>query len=645
MFVPSRRTLSLFLVGAVVAAGSAVADDWPQWQGPGRDAISQEKGLLQSWPEGGPPLAWRVDGLGGGDGAPAVVDGRIFGMSARDGKEVVWALSEADGREIWATPLGDAVEQRVPQSQEGPACTPTVDGDRLYVLGMGGRLACLSVEKGEVIWQRSLVEEFGGVAPTWNYRESPLVDDGKVVCTPGGPEALLVAVDQRTGETIWQTPPPAAAEQATGEESSRPAPGRREGRGDAGRSERAETAERRGGDGGSAPPIAGAEDPALFQSERWGMTGFNKEVPDGDYLVKLLFAETFAGVTGPGGRVFSFDVEGKEFKDFDIWEKAGGRDRAYVESVPVKVTDGRIDVTFTRQVENPAVKAVEIIPQGAGAENAETIRINAGRDTPFTDSEGRVWLADQGFVGGGSNPGTMDFGGGPPRGGRGGRGGFGGGRGGPRSGAGYSSAIAIDFEGRRQYVQFTADAVIGVDAAGGTLLWRYAAPANRMGINISTPIYRDGLAFASSAYGSGGGAARLVSGEDGGIEAEEAYFSRSMQNHHGGMIVVDGALYGANGGNEGGFLTCMDFETGDVLWRDRDAPKGSLLLADGRLYLRAEDGELILIEPSREELIVRGRFEQSDRSSAPAWAHPIVSDGKLYVRDQGLLLCYDVAVE
>ena len=160
MFVPSRRTLSLFLVGAVVAAGSAVADDWPQWQGPGRDAVSQEKGLLQSWPEGGPPLAWRVDGLGGGDGAPAVVDGRIFGMSARDGQEIVWALSEADGREIWVTPLGDAVEQRVPQSQEGPACTPTVDGDRLYVLGMGGRLACLSVEKGEVIWQRSLVEDF-----------------------------------------------------------------------------------------------------------------------------------------------------------------------------------------------------------------------------------------------------------------------------------------------------------------------------------------------------------------------------------------------------------------------------------------------------------------------------------------------------
>ena len=102
------------------------------------------------------------------------------------------------------------------------------------------------------------------------------------------------------------------------------------------------------------------------------------------------------------------------------------------------------------------------------------------------------------------------------------------------------------------------------------------------------------------------------------------------------------ALYGANGGNEGGFLACIDFQTGDVLWRDRNAPKGSLLLADGRIYLRSESGEVVLIEPSREGFVERGRFKQPDRSSPPAWAHPIVANGKLYIRDQSLLLCYDV---
>ena len=163
-----------------------------------------------------------------------------------------------------------------------------------------------------------------------------------------------------------------------------------------------------------------------------------------------------------------------------------------------------------------------------------------------------------------------------------------------------------------------------------------------MGINCSTPIYQDGLVFASSAYGAGGGAVKLTKNSDGKFEAEEVYFTTNMQNHHGGMIVVDGALYGANGGNGGGMMACIDFQTGETLWRDRKGPKGSLLFADGRLYLRSEDGPVLLVEPSKEGFVERGRFEQPDRNSAPAWAHPIVANGKLYIRDQGLLLCYDV---
>ena len=115
-----------------------------------------------------------------------------------------------------------------------------------------------------------------------------------------------------------------------------------------------------------------------------------------------------------------------------------------------------------------------------------------------------------------------------------------------------------------------------------------------------------------------------------------------MQNHHGGMIVLDGCLYGANGGNGGGFLSCLDFETGKVLWRDRAAKKGALSFADNRLYLYTEDGELILIEPNRKKLIERGRFQQPDRSNSPAWTHPVIANGRLYIRDQNLLLSYQV---
>jgi outer membrane protein assembly factor BamB len=181
-----------------------------------------------------------------------------------------------------------------------------------------------------------------------------------------------------------------------------------------------------------------------------------------------------------------------------------------------------------------------------------------------------------------------------------------------------------------------------VAASDGKFLWRYDRPANAMGINCSTPIFQDGLVFAASAYGAGGGAVKLVKDETGHVEAEEVYFTPSMQNHHGGMIVVDGCLYGANGGNGGGFLACLDFQAGEILWRDRNAPKGSLIMADGRLYLRSEDGPIVLIEPSREGFVERGRFEQPDRSSAPAWAHPVIANGKLYIRDQDVLFCYNI---
>jgi len=221
------------------------------------------------------------------------------------------------------------------------------------------------------------------------------------------------------------------------------------------------------------------------------------------------------------------------------------------------------------------------------------------------------------------------------------RGGFGG-FGGARAGAAYSSVISIEHDGVRQYVQMTSSALIGVSADRGEILWQYNKPSNGMGINCSTPIYQDGLVFAASAYGAGGGAVKLKKNSDGKFEAEEVYFTTSMQNHHGGMIVIDGALYGANGGNGGGIMTCIDFQTGEILWRDRKGPKGALLYADGRLYLRSEEGPIVLIEPSKEGYKEVGRFEQPDRSTAMAWAHPIIANGKLYIRDQGLLLCYDV---
>lgn len=109
--------------------------------------------------------------------------------------------------------------------------------------------------------------------------------------------------------------------------------------------------------------IANTKDPKLFLTEHYGMDSLSCKIPNGKYLAKLYFAETFEGIAGPGERVFSFNVQGHEFKDFDVWVKAGGPNRAYVETVPVEVTDGTFRITFTSNVENPEINAIEIIPQ------------------------------------------------------------------------------------------------------------------------------------------------------------------------------------------------------------------------------------------------------------------------------------------
>jgi len=149
---------------------------------------------------------------------------------------------------------------------------------------------------------------------------------------------------------------------------------------------------------GSILAAAGTSEPGLFRSEHYSMSAFSCTLPNGKYLAKLYFAETYTGIAGPGERVFSFNVMGHEFKNFDVWVKSGGFNRAYIETVPVEVTDGEFRITFTPRIENPAIKAIEILPFSGSSKNA--IRIRAGQSEPFTDSKGQVWKPGKGFAGG-----------------------------------------------------------------------------------------------------------------------------------------------------------------------------------------------------------------------------------------------------
>ncbi|MFZ5832287.1 MAG: PQQ-binding-like beta-propeller repeat protein, partial [Planctomycetota bacterium] len=195
---------------------AAMVGDWPQFHGPLRDNICRETGLLQSWPEGGPRLLWQIEGLGTGYSMVSVGGGRLFTMgdrpdaSAEGGKsQFVIAYDLQNHNELWATRVG-------PPHEDGPRCTPTVDGDLLYVLGTEGDLVCLETATGAVRWQKNLTRDFDGkMMSVWKYSESPLVDGDKVICTPGGPKDTMVALNKLTGDTLWNCTMPEIGKKGT----------------------------------------------------------------------------------------------------------------------------------------------------------------------------------------------------------------------------------------------------------------------------------------------------------------------------------------------------------------------------------------------------------------------------------------------
>ena len=403
-------SLVVFVVGGVLDGQAPPSTDWPQWRGPGRSGVSPETGLLREWPASGPPRVWSTANLGAGFGSIAVRGDRVFVQGMRNSQSVVSALGRADGQLAWVRVIGRAVDN---YQGPGPRGTPTVDGDRVYVLTENGDLACLRIQDGTVVWQRNILQDFGGRNIGWLISESPLVDGNQVVVTPGGRGAGMVALDKTTGKTIW------------------------------------------------------------------------------------------------------------------------------------------------------------------------------------TSKE----LSDQ---------------------------------------AGYASSIVADVQGVRTIMTLTAEAGVGVRASDGKLMWRYQAVANDTA-NIATPVFGDDKVFYSSDYGTGGGllALRAAGGE---VRTQELYFTRDMQNHHGGLVLVGGYLYGFNNS----ILTCLEFATGKVMWRHRSVGKGSLAYADGHLYLLSENNVVGLAEATPAGYREKGRFTIADQGW-PSWAHPVVSGGRLYVRNQGILTAYNIS--
>jgi outer membrane protein assembly factor BamB len=407
----NRRTITL-LAGAflVLPAGAA---DWPQWRGPERTGLSKETGLLKTWPDGGPKLLWKADDIGNGYSTPAIAGGRVYLLSNRGDDEFAVAFNAENGNQIWSVKIGKVGINMGPQ-YPGTRSTPTVDGDMLYCLSSDGDLVCLAEDQGGVKWRKSLRQDFGGEPGKWAYAESPLIDGDKLVCTPGGAKATLVALNKKTGEVIWKA-----------------------------------------------------------------------AVPGGDK-------------------------------------------------------------------------------------------------------------------------------------------------------AAYASITVTQVDGIKQYVQFLQKGVVGVDASMGKFLWRYDKTATNSPANIPTPVSHDGYVFTST--GKGGSGLVKLTANNGEVSAKEVYYAKELGNALGGMVRVGDYLYGAT--NQA--VLCVEFTTGKVKWQDRSVGKGATCYADGNLYVRGESGEVALVEATPAGYKEKGRFNQPKRSKSPAWPHPVIANGCLYLRDQGVLFCYAI---
>jgi outer membrane protein assembly factor BamB len=400
-------TVAPLTIGA--PAPSAVNADWPQWRGPERTGISRDAGLLKQWPASGPSQIWSISNLGEGYGSLALKGDRIYIQGTSGAASTVFCLNRADGKTVWSASLGPKVNEG---RGNGPRSTPTIDDDRIYVLTENGDLACLRARDGSRIWSKNILKEFGGDNPHWLISESPLVDGNRLIVTPGGNGAGLVALDKMTGKTIWTT------------------------------------------------------------------------------------------------------------KD----------------------------------------------------------------------------LSDE---------------------------------------AGYSSPIVADVGGVRTIMNFTSRSGVGVRANDGKVMWRYARAANGTA-NCTTPVFAENKVFFTSAYGTGAGLLGL-SAQNGEVMAQEIYFTKDMQNHHGGVVLVNGYLYGFSNS----ILTCIEFASGKKMWSNRSVGKGALTYADGMLFLLGENNTVGLAEATPKEYVEKGRFQIADQGK-PSWAHPVVVGGKLYIRNQGMLTCYDV---
>ena len=194
----------VLMVSLLVMTGMSLeAQDWPQWRGPNREGVFKGANLNLDWTAKKPALLWTFRQAGAGFAAPTIVGTTLYCQGGADGSDFAFALDTQTGNVKWKQTLGGL---SVPERGDGPRGSVTVDGDRLYLIRGNGNLHCLSATEGKMLWQKDFEKEFGGkIMSRWGFSESPLIDGNHVICSPGGSQGTVIALDKNTGDVVWRT--------------------------------------------------------------------------------------------------------------------------------------------------------------------------------------------------------------------------------------------------------------------------------------------------------------------------------------------------------------------------------------------------------------------------------------------------------
>ena len=586
------------------------AADWPQWRGPLRDAKSPEEGLLKEWPEGGPPIAWQVDNVGAGYSSLVVADGRVITQGDLDGVEHVIALSEKDGSLLWAVqpePVKAALDEQIAEKFD------RFDADK------NGKLDEL--------------EALTGIGWNFNDSDEPVEGDAEEIAAARVAKLMKQIDKNKDGQLSYDELPGAMVREAAQiDREDKAADG-------------LELAKKR------------AED-LIFAADEDLDGKVSKEEARGKALDPLF---SKMDEKEPGSNKGDNYLTEDEVRSY-FFAKEPGRDglitaeelqKYYVQRYPRK--DGElVKADLLRQFGGyrngtgdgprgtPTVDGDRVYAEGGNgdltcldAKTGKTIwHLNLSQDLSggrpgWGYCESPLVYGDLVIVTPGGNDGTLaainketgevvwrseamqDR-------------------------AHYSSPQIVKIAGVDQIVQFTHKSVFGVSLDGKHLLWSYSG-ANNGTANIATPIISDDFVLASSAYGTGAGLVKVSTTTSNEQKADEVYFNKNLANHHGGLVKVGDYVYGF-GSNA---LYCLKFDTGEEAWKARSVSKGSVIYADGMLYCLGEGHEVALVEANPEKYVEKGRFK-IEKQGRPAWAHPVVANGRFYIRDQGMLTAYDV---